>query len=137
MNSTGMLVLVDTSAWIGFFASSGYIGVKARLKMLLDDDQAATAGPIVLELLQGCRSIQERGLLEEKLQALHWLDTRTSHWFAAGHISFALRRAGVRVAAIDVLIATLAEAYGCGLLHLDRDFERIARHTRLHLIEVD
>jgi predicted nucleic acid-binding protein len=131
-----MLVLVDTSAWIGFFARSGYIGVKARLKMLLEDDQAATAGPIVLELLQGCRSVQERVLLEERLQALHWLDTQTSHWFAAGRTFFALRRAGVTVAAIDVLIATLAEAHGCGLLQLDRDFERIARHTELHLIEI-
>lgn len=130
------LVLVDTSAWIGFFAKKGYEEIKACLTALLDHDRVATAGPIALELLQGCRSPEERVELEQKLRALHWLVTEDRHWYQAGESAFALRRAGLTVSAIDALIATLAESYGCALLQRDRDFEQIARHTSLRLVNV-
>ncbi|MEK6617134.1 MAG: PIN domain-containing protein [Nitrospirota bacterium] len=133
----GKLVLVDTSAWIGFFARTGYSELKARLKKLLDDDHVATAGPIALELLQGCRSTEERTQLERRLRALHWLSTEDRHWFLAGETAFALRRDGITVSAIDALIAILAKAYDCALLHRDSDFDLIARHTPLHLLAVD
>jgi predicted nucleic acid-binding protein len=129
-------VLVDTSAWIGFFAKKGYKEIKACLTALLDHDRVATAGPIALELLQGCRSQEERIELEQKLHALHWLATEDRHWYQAGERAFTLRRAGLTVSAIDALIATLAESYGCALLQRDRDFEQIARHTSLHLVTV-
>lgn len=130
----GELVLVDTSAWIGFFARTGYSELKARLKKLLDDDRVATAGPIAMELLQGCRSTEERAQLERQVRALHWLSTEDRHWFIAGETAFELRREGVTVSAIDALIATLAETYHCALLHLDDDFEQIARHRHLKLV---
>lgn len=130
------LVLVDTSAWIGFFATRGYEEIKTCLAALLDQDRVATAGPIALELLQGCRSLEERVELKRKLQAVHWLTTEDRHWYQAGEQAFVLRRAGLTVSAIDALIATLAESYGCALLQRDRDFEQIARHTSLRLMNV-
>ncbi len=39
------LVLVDTSAWIGFFARTSYHDIKRWLGELLDNDRVATAGP--------------------------------------------------------------------------------------------
>ncbi len=128
------LVLVDTSAWIGFFAKKGYEDIKTCLATLLDHDRVATAGPIALELLQGCRSLEERAKLEGKLRALHWLAAEDRHWYEAGEQAFVLRRAGLTVSAIDALIATLAQSYGCALLQHDRDFEQIARHTSLRLV---
>lgn len=130
------LVLVDTSAWVGFFAKRGYEEIKACLAVLLDQDRVATAGPIALELLQGCRSLEERAQLAQKLRALHWLAAEDRHWYQAGEQAFVLRRAGLTVSAIDALIATLAESYGCALLQRDRDFEQIARHTSLRLVNV-
>lgn len=132
----GNLILVDTSAWIAFFATSGYSEIKKFLRYLLDTDRVATGGPIALELLQGCRSLEERTELEEKLWSLNWLATEDHHWYLAGRTAFELRRLGITVSAIDALIATLAEAYGCSLLQLDRDFELIARHTGLRLARV-
>jgi predicted nucleic acid-binding protein len=125
---------VDTSAWIGFFAKNGYEEIKRCLTSLLDHDRVATAGPIALELLQGCRSLEERAQLEQKLRALHWLATEDTHWYQAGETAFTLRRAGLTVSAIDALIAILAESHGCALLHRDHDFEQIARHTSLRLV---
>ena len=129
------LVLVDTSAWIAFFRPRGDAAIKQRLRALLDDDRVATAGPIALELLQGCRSDPERASLARELRAVHWLSVDDDHWFRAGDIAAALRRTGVTVGAIDTLIATLAEAHGCALLHRDRDFESLARHARLRLLD--
>lgn len=127
-------VLVDTSAWISFFSRTGSAAIKRRIGTLLDDDQVATAGPVVLELLQGCRSAAERTQIEGHLRALRWLPVEDRHWYLAGATAFALRRVGVTVGAVDAVIATLAESYGCPLLQQDGDFEHIARHTRLQLI---
>ncbi len=129
-------VLIDTSAWMGFFSKSGNEGIKEKVRRWLDQDQVATAGPIVLELLQGCRSPKERMQLEQLLGSVHWLPTQDHHWFQAGEMAFSLRRRGLTISAIDALIATLAETYDCLLLHRDHDFELIARYTNLNLIEL-
>jgi predicted nucleic acid-binding protein len=130
----GRLVLVDSSAWIGFFAKTGYGHLKQLIGSLLDLDQVATAGPIALELIQGCRSEKERVQLMGHLQALCWLTTKDEHWYGAGELAFTLRRVGITVSAVDALIASLAEAYDCTLLHQDSDFERIARHSPLRTL---
>ena len=130
------LVLVDTSAWIGFFAKSGYTQVKAHLRDLLDHHVVATAGPVALELLLGCRSVKERGALREYLEGIHWLPTEERHWFEAGEMANELRQHGITVSSIDALIATLARDYHCQLMHLDQDYERIAQHTDLALITI-
>lgn len=126
-------VLIDTSAWIGFFAKTGYPQIKEQLKKLLDNNAVATAGPIVLELFQGCRSTKERRILQEQLEGIHWLVTEDQHWFQAGEMANDLRQKGITVSAIDALIATLAQAYQCQLMHLDQDYEHIAKHTTLSL----
>jgi predicted nucleic acid-binding protein len=127
------IVLVDTSAWIDFFAGRGQKAIREAIGELLDNDLVATAGPIVLELLRGCRSAPERIRLEQNLRALHWLPVDERHWDRAGAAAFRLRRRGVTVSAVDALIATLAESAGCPLLQNDRDFVHIARHTGLRL----
>lgn len=137
MSAAPGLVLADTSAWIAFLARRGHERIKDLVTRLLDDDRLATAGPIVLELLQGCRSTGERDTLEERLGALHWLPTESHHWHIAGRTAFSLRRLGLTVGAMDALIATLAEFYGLPLLHRDRGFEMIARHRPLRLVETD
>jgi len=130
------LVLIDTSVWIGFFVKTGYPQIKEQLKTLLDDHAVATAGPIVLELLQGCRSAKERRILREHLEGLHWLVTEDPHWFQAGEMANDLRQHGITVSAMDALIATLAQTYFCQLMHLDQDYEHIAKHTDLSLFQI-
>lgn len=92
--------------------------------------------PIVLELLQGCRSVKERRTLREHLEGLHWLVTEDQHWFQAGEMANDLRQKGVTVSAMDALIATLAQTYSCQLMHLDQDYEHIAKHTDLSLFQI-
>ncbi len=131
------LVLVDTSIWIGFFSKTGYTHVKEHLKKLLENNSVATAGPIMLELLQGCRSTKERRTLQEQLKGLHWLATEDHHWFQSGEMANDLRQKGITASAIDALIATLAQDYRCQLMHLDQDYQHIAKHTDLALLKIE
>jgi hypothetical protein len=125
------LVLVDTSAWICFFSRRGFEDLKKALSSLLDEDRVAIAGPILVELIQGTRTSEEKEKLKALLRGIHWLSVSDDHWRGAAEMAFALRRKGITSSAIDTLIATLAIDYRCILLHQDSHFEMIAQHSSL------
>jgi predicted nucleic acid-binding protein len=125
------LVLVDTSSWICFFSRRGFGDIKETLSTLLDEDRIATAGPILIELIQGTRTVQEKETIKRLFKGIHWLSVSDDHWHKAAEMAFDLRRRGVTSSAIDTLIATLSIDYGCTLLHKDSHFELIARNSSL------
>ena len=125
------LVLVDTSGWICFFAQKGYEDYKRTIATLLDEDRAATSGPILIEIVQGARNQEEKEMIMQYFQGVHWLPVYDAHWHQAAELAFDLRRKGITTSAIDTLIAALAIDYQCVLLHKDSDFERISKHSTL------
>ena len=125
------LVLVDTSAWICFFSRRGFEDIKKTLSTLLDEDRAAIAGPILVELIQGTRTTDEKETIKKLIRGIHWLSVSDDHWHKAAEMAFALRRKGVTSSAIDTLIAILAIDYRCLLLHKDSHFELIAGNSSL------
>jgi predicted nucleic acid-binding protein len=125
------LVLVDTSAWICFFSRRGFEDIKKTLSTLLDEDRAAIAGPILVELIQGTRTTEEKETIKKLIRGIHWLSVSDDHWHKAAEMAFALRRKGVTSSAIDTLIAILAIDYRCLLLHKDSHFELIAGNSSL------
>jgi len=125
------LVLVDTSAWICFFARRGYPDIKEALSLLLEEDRAAIAGPIMIEIVQGARTAEEKENIKKWIKGVHWLPVTDALWYNAAEMSFALRRKGITTSAIDTLIAALAVEYDCSLLHRDSHFDLIARHWDL------
>ena len=129
------LVLVDTSAWICFFSRRGFEDIKKILSTLLDEDRAATAGPILVELIQGTRTVEEKETIKRLFKGIHWLSVSDDHWHKAAEMAFDLRRKGVTNSAIDTVIATLAIDYRCILLHKDSHFELIARNSSLKCYE--
>ena len=66
------LVLIDTSAWICFFARKEFADIKRSVSFLLDENMAAMAGPILVELLQGARSEEERNIIKTVAGGIHW-----------------------------------------------------------------
>ena len=127
------LVLVDTSAWICFFDRKGFTDLKETIATLLDEGRVAIAGPILVELLQGARTMGEKQTLERSSRGLQWLRIEDGHWQKAADLSFALRRKGITISAVEGLIAAVAISYHCRLLHQDSDFERIAGYSNLRL----
>jgi len=125
------LVLIDTSAWICYFARRSYPEIKNTLSLLLDEDRVAIAGPILVELIQGARTSEEKEDLKKWIKGLHWLPVTDALWYKAAEMSFDLRRKGITTSPIDTLIAALAIEYDCSLLHRDSHFDLIARHGEL------
>jgi len=52
-------ILVDTSAWVLSFKSSGHDKIKSFLKEAIDLNQIVITPFIILELLQGCKTEKE------------------------------------------------------------------------------
>ncbi|GBD11002.1 Ribonuclease VapC11 [bacterium HR23] len=127
------LYLVDTSAWLFVLRRPPVTALRDRVGELLSADRVAVVGMVVLELLGGARTEQERIRLGERLGGLHRLPTPEGLWEEAAGLAWRLRRRGVTAPFTDVLIAASAMAYGAILLHADRDFDLIARHEPLRV----
>jgi len=125
------LVLADTSAWICFFSRKGFEEIKKSISTLLDENKIAIAGPILIELIQGCRTEAEKEKLKEVLGGICQLSITDDLWHFAAEMAFALRRKGVTVSAIDAIIASTAIRYNTPLLHKDGDFDLISKYTTL------
>ncbi len=125
------LVLIDTSGWICFFSRRGFEEIKKTISTFLDEDRAAIAGPILVELIQGTRTVEEKETIKRLFRGIHWLSVTNDHWHKVAEMAFNLRRKDITSSAIDTLIATLAIEYHCILLHKDSQFELIARNSSL------
>jgi predicted nucleic acid-binding protein len=127
------VILVDTSAWIEFLRASGH-PVHLTLKChLTQRSPIATTEIVIMELLAGTRSRREYTGLRARLLALPQLALRGLPDFeTAAELHRTCRRKGETVRKlIDCLIAAVAIREGVMVLHNDRDFEVLARHTRL------
>jgi predicted nucleic acid-binding protein len=129
------IVLIDTSAWICFFARKGFHPLKRCISDLLEEDRAAVTGPILVELIQGCRIEKEKETLKEVLTGLRWLAIQDILWEAAADLAFTLRRRGVTTSVVDSLIAVVAMNYQASLLHHDKDYDFIAKYTELKIYQ--
>jgi len=127
------IVLIDTSAWICFFARRGFKDLKQTISSLLDENRVAITGPVLVELAQGCRTEKEKRELSMAFESLHWLRITDALWYKASELAFMLRRKGITVSAMDALIASVAIQYDAYLLHRDKDYDLIAEHVALKI----
>ena len=89
------------------------------------------SGPVLVELIQGTRTAEEKETIKTLIRGIHWLLVSDDHWHKASEMAFDLRRKGITSSAIDTLIAILAIEYQCILLHKDSHFDLIARNSSL------
>ena len=128
-------ILVDSSAWILSFRRSAPEPLKTLLREALDQGRVATHPFIILELLQGCKTEAEFASLKTQLHSLDICPEQESSWEQAYRFAFSLRRKGVTVPTIDILIALLAIENNYLLLHHDRHFRLLAQHSDLDAID--
>lgn len=129
------MIVADTSAWIEFFRGSTH-PARAKLAQLLDRraDLAITE-VVLMEVLAGRRSGEHTEQARERLLALPILRLNGAADFEqAAAIYRACRDAGHTIRSqLDLLIAVPVIRNGASLLHSDRDFDVIARHSGLKL----
>ena len=126
-------VLVDTSYWIEYFNRPGTEKADVVLS-LVKDDEAATTGVVLAELLQGAKTGKELSDLRLGLAAVTWIETTGETYARAGALGFGLRRRGVTVPITDCILAAAAETAGGRILTLDGHFEELAREADLKLL---
>jgi len=125
-------VVVDTSAWIDYFAG--------RDMPLLDD--ALKQGNVVLppivaaELVSGAHGARDREQLIEFLEQLPLHETPREHWISVGALRRSCREQGLSVSTPDAHVAQCALDRDALLFSLDDVFPKIARHTRLRMAPV-
>lgn len=128
------MILADTSAWVEYLRKTGS-EANLRLRALLERGELAITDVVIMEVLAGARDARNREALHRLLGRCEYLRTETPGDFEhAAEIAARCRRAGSSVRQLtDGLVAAVAIRTDASVLHVDRDFEAIARHTPLAL----
>ena len=118
------MVVADTTVWIEFF-NDPESEEKQVIDLLIDGDELALVGPVLAELLQGCRTADEASTILDHVSALAFLEMSFSAWRRAGEISSSLRRKGTTLPLMDVIIAALALEHNAEVFTVDPHFDKI------------
>ncbi|MGH9396434.1 MAG: PIN domain-containing protein [Terriglobia bacterium] len=120
-----MLVLVDTSVWIEFLDRFNP-AVRDELATLLRTNRVATAGIVLAELRQGCRSPAQVKTVLEMMEPLAYCEVNWGTWLHAGQLVAEGSSRGMSLDLGDCLLAALAMREDYSVFTLDRDFQRIS-----------
>jgi predicted nucleic acid-binding protein len=129
------VILADTSAWVEYLR-----GTESPTDLRLDaiirhGEELGTTDVVVMELLAGARDARDRERLRRLLYGVDFLPVGGLTAFeAAAELARVCRGAGEPVRGLtDCLVAVVAIRDGASVLHQDRDFETMARHSTLRL----
>ena len=128
------MVLVDTTVWIDFFANRNKPHVVMLQELIEREEDLSLCGVILAEVLQGIRSDTDFFKTKEYLGDLLFLPIRHATFVRSSEIYRSLRKKGITIRKpIDCMIASVAIEYDILLLHNDRDFNNIAKHSKLRV----
>jgi predicted nucleic acid-binding protein len=125
-------LLVDTTVWIDFFRNDDSPQVKILERALNDRMDIFTCDIIKMEILQGIVGEKEFLSVQRALDPFICLPVSSAQYMLAADIYRLGRKAGYTIRkSIDCIIAAVAIENTLQLVHNDRDFDAIARFTRL------
>lgn len=119
------MYLIDSSAWIEYLRPAGSAKIKARVRKILESEEAVTCGIIVVEILRGARTEKDYRLLRDSLLSLPGIPINREVIERASRWGFQLDRKGSQVPTTDLIIASCAYKTA-RLVHADKDFELIS-----------
>jgi hypothetical protein len=129
------MIVVDTSAWVEVLRGTGSVVDRTLAQLLKERAELAVTEVVVAELLAGANSAAQEHRLRESLHGLPVLPLHGLASFeAAAVLARVCRLSGGTLRGIaDCLVAVPAIAAGASVLHADRDFDVLARHTPLRV----
>ena len=126
------MILIDTSAWVEFLRDTES-GVSVAVADLLSKE-VATCDVVRMEVLAGARDEHHLQNLRRLLARATSIPNLSSDYEHAAILYRRCRQRGETVRKlVDCLIAAVAIRSEVPLLHADRDFDVIARHTELRI----
>jgi len=124
------VILVESSAWIEYLRGTGS-PANVEVRRLLDADIGVTEA-VVMEVLAGARGEGHLAGVRGLLARAHILPCEWTDWLYAVHLYRQCRAGGETVRGLlDCLIGAVAIRHDVPVLHHDRDFDVLARHTGL------
>ena len=130
------MMLVDTTVWIDFFADRSEPHVTALQELIENEEDLCLCGVILAEVLQGIRSEADYIKTKNYFTNLIFLPMRQATFVRAAELYRSLRKRGVTIRKpIDCMIAAVAIEHDIRLLHNDRDFDFIAKHSKLRVCD--
>jgi len=132
-----MMVIVDTTVWVDFFADRPEPHVRALESSIEQRDDVCICGIILTEVLQGIRREKDYETTRDLFNKLIFLPMAYASFIKAAGIYRSLRRRGITIRKpVDCMIASVAMQYDIPLLHNDRDFDVIEKHCGLKAVKV-
>ncbi|MXX93991.1 MAG: PIN domain nuclease [Chloroflexi bacterium] len=130
------MILVDTSAWVEFLRNSGS-AVCDRVDDLLEDE-IAICDVVRMELLAGARDEHHLQSIRRLLARATLVPTVRADYENAAMLYRQCRNRGETVRKlVDCLIAAVAIRSEVAILHGDRDFDVLAKHTELEIVPAE
>ncbi len=124
-------LLIDKSAW----ERQGHPAVSGHWRAAAEGDQLVSCGVTDYEVLYSAREAHAFDQIETRLAAFRHLPITDGVHRAALRALRELAHSGPlhhRVKLPDLLIAACAQAAGAGVIHYDRDFDRLAEVLEFH-----
>ncbi len=126
------MILVDTTVWIDLFADRDTLGTRKLTKSIDDDEDLATCGLVMTEVLQGVREDARFATIKDVFQDLIYLPISQPTFIAAAEIYRSCRKKGITIRKpVDCIIAATCIEHSAFILHNDRDFDSVAKHFAL------
>lgn len=123
------MILADSSAWIEFLRDTGSPACLAVRNGLIRNE-LVVCDAIRMEILAGARSDRHAQYLRDVLARAQYIRTEPSDYDQAALAHRQCRRAGETVRKmIDCIVAAVAIRVDAPVLHMDRDYDILARHT--------
>lgn len=126
------MILVDTSVWIDLFRNIDSPQVRRLEHCIRDRHDLALCGIVLTECLQGIRHDAQFVKVQQRFKPLIRLPMPEQVFVSAAALYRTLRAQGITIRKTnDCIIAATAIHHGVPLLHSDRDFELLCRHSAL------
>lgn len=127
-------MIIDTSAWVEFSRDASS-PVRPVIRRVLIAGEAMTVDIVRLELLAGIPAGSQLPVRRTLARCTFVDQSALADVDAAADLFQRVRRNGETVRSPnDCLIAAMAIRVGVPILHLDRDFDTLARHTPLSAV---
>lgn len=133
-----MKVLVDTSVWsLALRRLNGTQNREAEVLRVLVErgEDIFLIGIILQEVLQGIKKQSDFDALKKHFEAFPLIQLTRDDYIRAAALKNNLIKKGIQASTVDALIASTAITHGCVLFSADKDFQQIARHSKLRMLE--
>ena len=116
-------VLLDTSVWVDALRGKTF-DIVTVTQRLLNDDRVLTCGPVIFEIKRGLRPPEQKKILP-LFNAITRLSIDETVWDAAGELDALLRKKGITIPPMDVIIAQVCLHHKVSLFTLDEHFRSV------------